>query len=242
MPALANRLRSSNSLLAGAAVCLLGAGVSGYLSLPTRPQAFEARPSMVDLGQVEQKAELRAEFVLENGFREPVEVLEVTQSCGCTEATIGTKVVAPGEHTTVATTWKTGTSRGPTRVHAYLTYRVGEGRPRFLTLTVLGDVLPDIRCDPQELQFERGVPATQVLRLIPGRMKEFRVERVYCSHRAFTTAVAGEGEIAVAFDPKKRTDGDGTAFLGIVTDSPREPVIYVALNVRTSEPVQGDPP
>lgn len=214
-------------------LCVVGAAVSGYCSLPSPPEEFVAVPPVLDFGKIEQGQSLHGEFELVNRFRQPVRIVSLSESCGCSETAVDEPRLAPGERTKLRATWKTGTRRGSSGVQVFVAFALPDDQVRQLTVTLKGEVIPDIAYDPAELVFREGVASKQILRLSPARMPKFVLREVYVSHRAFKAAADKKrNTVEVTFGPTKwRTGDDFNPSLTVVTDSPREPRMYIDLKI-----------
>ncbi len=227
-------MRSPTVFLYLGVLCLFSAAALGYYSLPSPPEYFGPVNPELDLGRVEQKQEIQVAFNLENHCREVVTISKVDTSCGCTDATVSRNVLPPGETATLTATWRTGALRGQSSVSLAVAYLSADQRHQILPLTIKGYVVPDILVEPTELTFERGTAAIRTVRLTPGRLDRFQIERAYASHRAISVALLGtEGSLSVQFDPTKTPNNseEVSGFVAVVTDSPREPVIYIGVKV-----------
>lgn len=229
-------MKSQRVLRNGGVLCVFGSAVCGYLSLPGPREGFAAVPRTVDFGQVEQRQVLHAKFELVNHYRQALAITHIVQGCSCSAVQLGAKDLGPGQRTTLTASWDTGTSRGARTVHVVVRYTLADGRTGELPLTMQGDVLPDIACQPQEAIFKAGVAAEQTFRLTPGRLRHFLVTGAFCAHRAFKATVnEKEKSVTVAFDPSRWTDGDDyVPTLTVVTSSSREPRLMLPLKVESS--------
>jgi Protein of unknown function (DUF1573) len=77
----------------------------------TRAQV-KAEPTRVDLGKLKQDVTASAEVQLSNPGSQPIELLGTSADCGCTVATLKTKTLAPGEHTSLGISIQTRNYQG----------------------------------------------------------------------------------------------------------------------------------
>jgi hypothetical protein len=189
-------------------------------------------PAIKDFGNVSQGESLPATFELQNNFNEPIEIVTVKRSCGCSEIQLSRKGLASRETTTLSTIWHTRGSRGPQNLSLWVIYRLKDSQQEGYTEVGLkGNVEPDIICETTELKFQEDTKATKTVKLRPGKMSAFRVIQVSCTQRAWT-AMWNEKEstVEVRFDPKLASDDViGRHFLHITTDSKNEPLVRIPL-------------
>jgi hypothetical protein len=195
------------------------------------PDLWTDQP-IFDHGRLLQGQQVLATFELVNHFPEPIEILEVITGCACSGTTLSTKYLQPGERVSLKVSWKTGRSRGPTTLLLQVLYKLPDRHFSSKSLQVKGNVLPDIRYDPSEIEFAGNRLETQVLQLAAGAKRDFVILKAFCSHRAFTAEVRESGMIEVTFDPAEWVAEDRSEPLLIVkTNSSNEPQMCIPLAV-----------
>lgn len=84
---------------AAAGIALLGLlALAGYWLQPDPPRIV-LEPESFDWGEVPYDRAVTQEFLVKNEGDEPLEILAVTTSCGCTTARVELKIVEPGQAT-----------------------------------------------------------------------------------------------------------------------------------------------
>lgn len=222
--------------LGSAAVCAYAAW-----SMPKR--GLICPKPVVRFSDLSQGQSVSAEFELHNTFGQGVRILGVRQSCGCTSVQLSARSLAPGERLEVRAMWATGGMRGESAVRIWVVYEQEGGRAGSTELRLEGDVKPDVEYSPASLTFSPAGEKWKEVRLTPGRLASFRVDRVYCTHRAFEATLKGDPRRAVvSFDPAEWPAGglSEEAFLVVETDSKNQPALHIPLQVAVSDASRGE--
>jgi len=74
---------------------------------------IEVRPKSFNFGTVDYGQRLEKEFLLSNQGKEELIIKRVATSCGCTQAQVGKKILAPGEETVLRVVYDTKAMTGP---------------------------------------------------------------------------------------------------------------------------------
>ena len=238
-----NRKRVGSGVLLVVALALLGlSGAAAFLSAWRAPPPIDVSPGTeIDLGTVAQGTTTRATFTIGNRSSDPVEIVRVVTTCGCSAGAPEKPVLERGESTALHATFVAGSSRGDVAVRVVVLYRAGKPEHRELARLDLGlraFVDPDFVWSAETLTFEGSRPETRSIVISPNRMSELEVSEVYCTHKAFHAHAAPadrEGHrtyrVDVAFVPEDWTRGTESAELIVRTNSPAEPRGRVALHV-----------
>jgi hypothetical protein len=118
-----------------------------------------------DFGAVTPGARVTHRFALSNGGDQPLEILRIQPSCGCTTAVVGRTTLAPGERTQVEVDFDASGFKGPVRKDMDL-YTNDPAQPR-RSLEIRAMVLADILLDSEQ------VP---ILDLAPGDRRRVTVK------------------------------------------------------------------
>jgi len=76
-------------------IILVGLGIYSYSLLPDPPRIV-LEPKSFDWGEVPYDRAVTQEFLVKNEGGEPLEILAVTTSCGCTTARVDSEMIEPG--------------------------------------------------------------------------------------------------------------------------------------------------
>ena len=114
-------------------------------------QLIPANETLHEFGTVARSAKTEHRFAITNIYSQPLEVIAVRASCGCTTPIIEDKVIAPGQVGYILARFNTGTHTG--QKQATLTVTLGKPAHRELQLTVKGYIRSDIVFNPGELNF-----------------------------------------------------------------------------------------
>jgi hypothetical protein len=236
-----NRSRTQFGILIPA-ILLLGIGSwtlsDAYMAsrVAAESRTLEADEATIDVGTFGQGEVAHLRFTLTNHGKQPVKLLRIDPSCGCTKARPSREHIPPGESVTIQADWELGGSRGETSTQLSVAFIEDDAEElEILWLTAVADVQPDIHFQPTQVQFTLGTPAESVVQLIPGRMQEFKVLDAWSSTPGILVQpLVGRREIMVSFDPtgwKPSKRVGQQPLISIKTNSPNEPVINVPIRL-----------
>jgi hypothetical protein len=137
----------------------------------------------IDFGPVPRGAKVRHNFVLTNRFQEPLTILDVRASCGCTSGRASTATVPPGGQAVIEAEMDTRNFVGPKATTLTVTLLTASGRQAEARFGVRSNILPDIVLNPGSVDF--GVVA-------PGQTPEqtISIERVGDPNWRFARIIA----------------------------------------------------
>lgn len=210
-----------------------GVGAVGTASVAWRvpaEQGLIAPRPVHDFGETEQGAKLTCEFELVNRTDETLTVKELIEDCGCSVVTCEPKVLPPGAKAVVSAAWNVGSRRGKSRVRIFAVTESSSDVRLATELTMRAIVKPDIEYAPAALEFSREVTKRSVV-FSPGRLAEFALSQVNCSHRAFAARLVGKDTVEVTFDPSLWNTDVGPGELRVQTSSDRQAVCSIPLGV-----------
>lgn len=150
--------------------------------------------SVHDFGELSQGDKVACEFELVNRFEQPLTIRNVIKSCDCTKAECSRQELAPSERMTIQAEWEVGTRRGQSGTEMTVLAALPDGRLAATKLEMTATIKPDIVYDPEELKFAPDSPP-QIVTFSPGRMKEFALNRAYCTHRALQARLFRMGPV-----------------------------------------------
>lgn len=192
---------------------------------------------------VRQATQSRAIYTLCNRAAVPIQILDTASSCGCTGVVIPKPELAAGESMPLTLNFNSQTLRGPYTVRALVTYaRRGESQPRFLPIALKTRVDPDYAVIPERLEFVSNRPAVQRVTITPRHVPQVMIQSVTCNLRFFTAELVETGDpksrvIEVRFSPDQYYRDAGLATLVVVTDSKRQPVLKLPLELTEKDDV-----
>lgn len=197
-----------------------------------------------DFGNVPRGVTVRHPFVLVNSLPEPVTVLDVRASCGCTKGRAVTTPVPPGGSTTVEAEMDTRNFVGNKATTLYVTLVDATGREAEVRLGVSTTILSDLVLNPGTIDFgavAKGDAPTQTLTIDRVGMSGWQVKRMVSACRALEaslTETAREGDavsyrLTVSLKPDARP-GAIRDEIQLLTNDPETPVfpILVTATVR----------
>src|SRR5258708_2798997 len=106
-----------------------------------------------ELGLVARGAKVRHAFVLTNRLAEPITILNLRASCGCTSGRASASTVAPGQSAVVEAEMDTRNFVGKKVTSLYVTVVTASGREAEVRLSVSSLILADIVLNPGTIDF-----------------------------------------------------------------------------------------
>lgn len=137
-----------------AAVCgMLVVGFAASPSLAARWADALFAEQGHDFGPVPRGAKVRHAFTMTNRLQEPVTILNVRASCGCTTGQANTSVVAPGRSAVVEAEMDTRNFVARKETTLFVSLVTASGREAEVRLGVTSTILSDIVLNPGSIDF-----------------------------------------------------------------------------------------
>ena len=146
-----------------------------------------------NFGPVPRGAKVKHDFVLTNRLAEPITILNLRPSCGCTSGKASASTVNPGEQAVVEAQMDTRNFLGLKSTILYVTLVTASGREAEVRLGVTSNILADIVLNPGSIDFGtvmKGQSPTQVLTIDRINAPGWRFERMVSASRALTAQLA----------------------------------------------------
>ena len=208
--------RTIQCLVGGLAVLALGTGTvqaAGWADSLFSERAF-------DFGPVPRGAKVKHEFVLTNRLAEPVTILNLRPSCGCTSGKASASIVNPGTSAVIEAQMDTRNFLGIKATTLFVTLVTANGREAEVRLGVTSNILADIVLNPGSIDFGtvmKGQTPSQVLSIDRIGAPGWRFERMVSASRVLSAQLV-----------ESRRDAKGTVSytltVGIKPDAPAGPV------------------
>jgi hypothetical protein len=201
-------------------------------------------------GEVPPNQQLTHTFGLQNSAREPVEVVQVRSSCGCTTTDdLAGQLIQPGEVKAVPVSLRSGIVDAE-NIYGDITvyYRPsGGGETAYRVLRVSATVRTDFNITPTQLDFGSvavGQTATRTISLLPAKMAEARVTATEMAGESFRVEpLSGRGrDFRITYSPRPALrSGPDNGQLMIRTNSPNVPFVYVSVLAWRAVPAEITP-
>jgi hypothetical protein len=224
-------LRAALLSLAAAAASIAAVRAEGDDAVGAKPRISFDRTSH-DFGAVKQNSEVKTEFTVENQGTATLHVQSVRGDCGCANASISERELAPGGKATISVAFHTYTFVGPHKKHV----RVSSDDPAKpdVDLDIAVDVSAGIVLEPANFFFDMALAGTSPTAKVVAKWKEgvgrpFRVTKVEAvgADVRFTTepwdAPPWHGRAITMVFPKPPLAGIVTGRALISTDDPDVP-------------------
>ncbi len=91
----------ASQLALGVIASLIVIGTLGVVLWPKGPPRIQLSRSLHDFGTIKSTDRVETTIIVRNSGGQPLEILSVTTSCGCTKAQLASAKLAPGEETTL---------------------------------------------------------------------------------------------------------------------------------------------
>ncbi len=146
-----------------------------------------------DFGMVPRGVKVKHDFLLVNRLAEPITILNLRPSCGCTSGRISTSTVAPGQTAVIEAEMDTRNFVGLKSTVLYVTLITASGREGEARLRVSSMILSDIVMNPGAIDFgavSRGQSPTQVLTIDRINAPGWKFVRMVSASRAINAQLA----------------------------------------------------
>lgn len=228
-------------LISAIVVCVSGSILSMCLfCLPKESTTdLEVLPAALQkIDGVRQATEVEVDYTIRNGASLPIRIVGIDKSCSCTGVDLPKRKLAPGESEVLTLKFDSGGLRGSVGVRTVLFYlKDGEERPNVLQIALQAEIDPDCAVEPERLQFGNGEPCVQHVFVSPRHVSDVQIREVRCNLRFFKARLlprddaANRQGVEVAFVPDEYYPDAGLAKLLLLTDSERQPVLTVPIEV-----------
>jgi hypothetical protein len=149
-----------------------------------------------DFGTVPRGVKVKHNFLLINRLAEPVTILNMRPSCGCTSGRTSTPLVPPGQTAVIEAEMDTRNFVGLKSTILYVTLMTASGREGEARLAVTSHILSDIVMNPGSIDFgmvARGQSPTQVLTIDRINAPGWKFVRMVSSSKVINAQLAQTG-------------------------------------------------
>lgn len=151
---------------------------------------WENTDQQVESGLTQETAEIQFTFTNEND--EPVQIIDLKSSCGCTVPELEKRVYAPGESGTIKALFTFGAREG--RQHKRVTVTTDmDGRRQIDRLSFTTEIPSWATLNPRLLRWQRGVdPAPAEAKLVINDPDRIHPPELVADSKAFTVELSPE--------------------------------------------------
>jgi hypothetical protein len=142
-----------------------------------------------DFGAVPRGAKVKHDFMLVNRLAEPITILNLRPSCGCTSGRASASMLEPGQAAVIEAQMDTRNFVGMKSTVLYVTLMTAGGREAEAGLGVTANILSDVVLNPGSIDFGtvlRGQSPTKVLTIDRINAEEWRFQRMVSGSRALS--------------------------------------------------------
>ena len=181
----------------------------------------------IDFGAVPRGAKVRHPFVMTNRLNEPVNILNVRASCGCTTGRASATTIEPGGTAVIEAEMDTRNFVGKKATVLTVTLLTASGQQAEARIGVQSNILADVVLNPGSADFgavARGQTPQQVI----------KIERLGRSDWAFTKMLASESLCRVVTADLKPTyrNGQGVGYQLVIQMKPDAPAGFLREEIR----------
>jgi hypothetical protein len=172
--------------LATLAGCLLVGTGSRAVAAGTWADSFFTEDRH-DFGMVPRGVKVKHDFLLTNRLAEPITILNLRPSCGCTSGQASAATVQPGQTAIIEATMDTRNFVGAKSTVLYVSMVTASGVEAETGLGVSSFILSDIVLNPGAIEFgavTKGQTPTQVITIDKINAPNYRFERMASNSRA----------------------------------------------------------
>ncbi len=205
-------------MVGGLIVLALGTGTGAAQAAGWADSLFSERA--FDFGPVPRGAKVKHDFVLTNRLAEPITILNLRPSCGCTSGKASASTVNPGTSAVIEAQMDTRNFLGIKATVLFVTLVTAGGREAEVRLGVTSNILADIVLNPGSIDFGtvmKGQAPNQVLTIDRIAAPGWRFERMVSASRVLSAQLVESRR-----DPKGAVSY--TLTVGIKEDAPAGPV------------------
>ncbi|QEH37396.1 hypothetical protein OJF2_59870 [Aquisphaera giovannonii] len=173
-----------------------------------------------DFGAVPRGAKVKHDFMLVNRLAEPITILSLRPSCGCTSGKASAGTVNPGQAAVIEAQMDTRNFLGLKATTLFVTLVTASGKEAEVRLGVSSNILADIVLNPGSADFGtvlKGQAPSQVITIDRIGGASWRFERMVSASRVLTAKLV----------ETKRDAGGSVSYaltVGIRPDAPAGPV------------------
>ncbi len=145
-----------------------------------------------DFGTVPRGGKFRHQFVLINQLKEPISIVNVRASCGCTSGRALVSQLAPGQSGAVEAEMDTRNFVGPKATTLFVTIVTASGREGEAKLGVSSMILSDVVLNPGGIDFgtvTRGQAPVQMLTIERVGQPSWKIERMLSASRILSATL-----------------------------------------------------
>lgn len=146
-----------------------------------------------DFGMVPRGVKVKHDFLLVNRLGEPLTILNLRPSCGCTSGRASASQVGPGQSAVIEAEMDTRNFVGVKSTILYVTFITASGREGEARLGVSSTILSDVVMNPGSIDFgavSRGQSPTQVLTIDRINAPGWKFVRMVSASRAINAQLA----------------------------------------------------
>jgi hypothetical protein len=194
-----------------------------------------------DFGPVPRGAKVKHDFVMVNRLGEPITILSLRPSCGCTSGRANTSVVEPGQTAVIEAQMDTRNFVGLKSTILYVSLITASGHEAEVGLGVSSMILSDIVLNPGSIDFgtvTRGQSPSQVLTIDRINAEGWRFVRMVSGSRALNAQLVetgrNAGSVSYSLSVSLRPDAqaglirDEIRMMSNDTETPSIPVMVTA--------------
>lgn len=229
-----------SSLLLCLICCSLGAFAEGPKITFTR--------LVHDFGDIDRGSKVETSFEFKNNGDAPLQILEVTTSCGCTSADLKQKTYRPGESGKIPVTFNSQTFEG--KITKRITVSTNDKAAPKTVLTIQGTILTDVQATPSALVFTNAKPNqanAQTLKVTTTRLPKLELSNLKIEPEYLTFAEERIDDktihLVVTADgtkfPKGKTRLNG--YITFDTNSKTQGTMRAAVTIEVTQPVRISP-
>lgn len=177
-----------------------------------------------DFGPVPRGAKVKHDFMMVNRLAEPITILSLRPSCGCTSGRANASVVGAGQSTIIEAHMDTRNFVGPKSTVLYVGLMTAGGQEAEVGLGVSAQILSDIVLNPGSIDFGtvmRGQSPTQVLTIDRINGEGWRFNRMVSGSRALAAKLVetarDAGSVSYSLSVSLKPDAPG----GLIRDEIR---------------------
>ncbi len=200
-----------------------------------------------DFGKIMAEEDIRYEYVFTNTGGQPLEILNVHPTCGCTTAGEIEKVIAPGAQGKIPIEFHTKGYKG--KVEKIIRVSTNVPGKQVVTLKIGGEIWEPIEINPRYASFgqivDKSKASTREVEIVSHLDEPLEIRNVVCSSALFSATVetleAGKKFKLIVSTVPPLQEGSNRGVIKITTSNEKKPELEILANSYVVPPVQVRP-
>ena len=176
-------------------VTLMALGCAAVFGQDGKGPILEFTETEHDFGNIDKGEKVTHTFNFKNSGGEPLEIVNVATSCGCTSAAPEKKIYAPGENGEISVTFDSGRFSG--KITKKVTITTNNSLEPKTIVTIKGNIVVDVVSKPVSVYFANarvGETVSQEIHVSTSKMEKLEITNLKTAHDFLTAELKQEDD------------------------------------------------